>query len=944
MNAASVNTGGGGLGKKDKDELVAATPSQRNWKGIVISLLVICAVCGLIGFAIYLLRPPDDGPRVKGEKLSIDDIISTKYIPQPFNGTWISDNELVYLNQLGGLSILNAASLKARPIVANTTLRQLNAQKFAVSPDQRFVLLIHDERPVWERSTLAKYTVYEISTEDKTLLTPHGSLLNNGQRQPDLQWVGWGPRGNSLVFVYENDIYYKSEVRSNHTTRITKTGRPGLIYNGVPDWLYEAEVLHSDNAIWISPNGQYLVYASFNDTPVGEASYTWYADELPYPKLRTLRFPKAGTPIPEVTLWAVDLRSSSLPFIPFKPPDLVDFSDHYLTGVSWINDDSVVAVWSNRLQNMSVISRCRASRWICRQIYTVTIPDTSWLDFVEPPLFSFDGRSCLMRIPKRDGEAGHFRHIVWLDIESGREIPITHGPFEVTQIVAWDQSTQTIYFIAVPHGRPGQRHLYSTSEKSFNSTVMVPPLCITCPRGTSISELRKQGKKPSADHHYAHLEHTKDVLDGGELLPASTSPSSSSFASTSSYKSSSEGRKMMISYGTYSASITDMMVFNKTIRNSEYMNIQNQNSKNNSQSSSSASNISQPYSNRFVKKVMVKVPPCLYNKVIFSPNQRFFVRECLGPFVPYMTLHRAPLGNFILLLNNNTELRDRVAKLALPDMRTFFVETSGGYFAPVRLYLPPGLREEEEFKFPMVLHVDGGPGTQLVSEKWGLSWASYLASKNNYIVAEIDGRGTGFQGESIRGALYKTLGKLEVTDQLEVIHYLSKNLHFIDVENMAVYGWNYGGYLTMSILAFDKQNMFRCGAAIAPISKWEFLDSAYVEKFMSLPHFTYNYEGYKEADLTRLVPQLEGKNFLVVHGTADEKVHFQHTMYLTKALIKHNVSFSEQIYPDEGNKLKGVLPHLYSTIDAYFERVFDDLNWDDWEKATLFGLRMNKRY
>lgn len=71
-------------------ELVAATPSQRNWKGIVISLLVICMVCGLIGFAIYLLRPPDDGPRVKGVKLSIDDVISSKYVAQPFNGTWLS--------------------------------------------------------------------------------------------------------------------------------------------------------------------------------------------------------------------------------------------------------------------------------------------------------------------------------------------------------------------------------------------------------------------------------------------------------------------------------------------------------------------------------------------------------------------------------------------------------------------------------------------------------------------------------------------------------------------------------------------------------------------------------------------------------------------------------------------------------------------------------------
>lgn len=79
------------------------------------------------------------------------------------------------------------------------------------------------------------------------------------------------------------------------------------------------------------------------------------------------------------------------------------------------------------------------------QVYTVPIPEGSWLDFIEPPHFSDDGKSCLMRIPRRDGEAGHFRHIVWLNVSSGSEIPITYGPFEVTEIVAWDQSTQNMY-------------------------------------------------------------------------------------------------------------------------------------------------------------------------------------------------------------------------------------------------------------------------------------------------------------------------------------------------------------------------------------------------------------------------------------------------------------------------------------------------------------------
>ncbi|CAG7820352.1 unnamed protein product, partial [Allacma fusca] len=120
------------------------------------------------------------------------------------------------------------------------------------------------------------------------------------------------------------------------------------------------------------------------------------------------------------------------------------------------------------------------------------------------------------------------------------------------------------------------------------------------------------------------------------------------------------------------------------------------------------------------------------------------------------------------ILNNNTALKDEVANMGMPIVRTFTVELEGGYHAPVRLFLPPGLLEEEDFKFPLILHVDGSPGSQQVSEKWGLSWATYLTSQKNFIVAEIDGRGTGFQGESLRHSVYRKLGNLEVNDHLEI--------------------------------------------------------------------------------------------------------------------------------------------------------------------------------
>lgn len=108
---------------------------------------------------------------------------------------------------------------------------------------------------------------------------------------------------------------------------------------------------------------------------------------------------------------------------------------------------------------------------------------------------------------------------------------------------------------------------------------------------------------------------------------------------------------------------------------------------------------------KMTKTIVAKLSPCLYNQVTFSPSNRYFVRECLGPGVPTVTLHKAPLGQLYFVLDNNTALKEEVDDMGFPLIRTFFVEVNDGYRAPVKLYLPPGLREEEEFKFPLVLHV-----------------------------------------------------------------------------------------------------------------------------------------------------------------------------------------------------------------------------------------------
>lgn len=149
---------------------------------------------------------------------------------------------------------------------------------------------------------------------------------------------------------------------------------------------------------------------------------------------------------------------------------------------------------------------------------------------------------------------------------------------------------------------------------------------------------------------------------------------------------------------------------------------------------------------------------------------RYYVLECLGPGVPTSALYKTthPKPTLLTVLQNNTQLRERVSKMALPQIRTFPVQISGGYQAHVRLYLPPGLREDEITRYPLVVQVYGGPGSQLVTERWRIDWNTYLAGNKDFIVAQIDGRGSGGQGHQLLHKVYYKLGSVEVADQLEV--------------------------------------------------------------------------------------------------------------------------------------------------------------------------------
>ncbi|KAF6197768.1 hypothetical protein GE061_008734, partial [Apolygus lucorum] len=265
---------------------------------------------------------------------------------------------------------------------------------------------------------------------------------------------------------------------------------------------------------------------------------------------------------------------------------------------------------------------------------------------------------------------------------------------------------------------------------------------------------------------------------------------------------------------------------------------------------------------------------------------------------------------------------DKLVTVALPQVKTFPVEISGGYQAQVRLFLPPALREVEITKYPLLLQVYGGPGSQLVVDKWKIDWATYLASTQDVIVGYIDGRGTSGKGYSLTHQVYMKLGTVEASDQLEVTEYLRDNLHYIDKRRVGVWGWSYGGFVAALLLSHPGQDVFQCGAAVAPITSWRLYDSAYTERYMGLPNVTDNYKGYEETELSKRVDGLKDKSLYLVHGTADDNVHLQQALHYARALSNAGVVYRQQIYPDENHSLSGVKHHLYRSMGNFFSNCF----------------------
>ncbi|XP_071488052.1 A-type potassium channel modulatory protein DPP6-like, partial [Diadema antillarum] len=450
----------------DSSELVGGTAEKRNWRGIIISLLVILLICSLIVVAIIVATPGAEEHVF--EKFTFDDIFDEQYKPQYFDAVWFSENEYIMRDSTNNIVAVDISGNKSSILITNRTMDEEGIIRVWVNADKEHILVSTQERKLYRSSFEAIYKIYEVSTKSIS-----GTLMPPGVSSPvHLQYATWAPTNTALVFVYQNNLYYQTAV-GNDPVAITDTGVEGQIFNGVPDWVYEEEILDSNNAIYWYEDGTLLLFASFNDTDVPKAWYPYYDNKV-YSEVKYISYPKPGYTNPVVKLYVMSTNNQQN-LVHIKPPAQFQDQDHYFKSAVWKDQYQVTVTWWNRPQNISLITLCQVDSGVCDVNYEHQTPN-GWIVQRGDIIFADGGESYFTILPQREGPKGNYYHIAQVtskDAEAGEVTFLTQGQWEVTSIVAYNKDANTLYFLSTEFG-PGNRTMFSLNVATGTKS------CITC--------------------------------------------------------------------------------------------------------------------------------------------------------------------------------------------------------------------------------------------------------------------------------------------------------------------------------------------------------------------------------------------------------------------------------------------------------------------------------
>lgn len=307
-----------------------------------------------------------------------------------------------------------------------------------------------------------------------------------------------------------------------------------------------------------------------------------------------------------------------------------------------------------------------------------------------------------------------------------------------------------------------------------------------------------------------------------------------------------------------------------------------------------------------------------WNTALFSGDYQYFVNTWSDYNTPYVVTTRDNNGRVISTLQDNADLKAKVAESGFAKREPFSFTTSEG--VQLNGWILKPLNFDASKRYPVIMHQYSGPGSQQVTDSWsagsmgqGGAFDSYLAQQG-FIVVSVDGRGTGGRGADFEKCTYLKIGDLESKDQVEAALYLG-SLPFVDKDRIGIWGWSYGGFNTLMSMS-EGRGVFRAGVAIAPPTSWRFYDSIYTERYMRTPKE--NPDGYDVNPIVR-AQKLHGA-LLLCHGSADDNVHPQNSYEYAEALVQADKDFRELYYTNRNHSIYGgnTRNHLLRQVANFF--------------------------
>ena len=303
-----------------------------------------------------------------------------------------------------------------------------------------------------------------------------------------------------------------------------------------------------------------------------------------------------------------------------------------------------------------------------------------------------------------------------------------------------------------------------------------------------------------------------------------------------------------------------------------------------------------------------------FNGATFSTNNSYYIHSYSDELTPPIyTLYETRTNRPIRQLMNNKSLIEKLESYNFSEKEFSTIQING---SELNMWMIKPADFDANKKYPLLMFQYSGPGSQQVSNRWGDSrtlWHKDLANQG-FIIACVDGTGTGYKGSKFKKSTYLNLVKYESLDQIAAAKTLGE-LPYVDHNRIGIWGWSFGGHMATHCL-LTGNDVFSFAIAVAPVTNWRFYDTIYTERFMRTPQE--NPEGYDLNSPLNYADQLKG-DFLIIHGSGDDNVHVQNTMRMVEALIQADKQFEWMIYPDKNHGISGgnTRKHLYTKMTNF---------------------------